>query len=378
MFQRIAVRAMLLSVVATGGCLTPDEPADTAAPAETAEQAAPVTLPPGLNFRLPFVGGSVWRGVTRQGHNGGQPGGFFSIDWTNAQGSSNGQTLLPSAPGTVIPVIPDPNGYGNFVDVSHGSGWTTRYAHLSAVFVRPGDFVDANRALGLTGSTGSSTGPHLHYEQRFNGVIQPAVFENQAFNYAGQTLTSQNFPIQSDGCTAGETAAAAQFGCACVDHNPSGGFCPGTGCTAGETAAAAAFGCACVDHNPSGGFCPGTGCTAAETAAAAAFGCACVDHNPSGGFCPGTGCTAAETAAAATFGCACVDHNPSGGFCPGTGCTAAETAAANAVGCECVDHRPSGGFCPGTGCTAAETAAAAQFGCGCRNHRPSGGFCPEV
>ncbi|HEY0475976.1 MAG TPA: glycoside hydrolase domain-containing protein [Kofleriaceae bacterium] len=207
-------------------------------------------------------------------------------------------------------------------------------------------------------------------------------------------------------CTAGETAAAAQFGCQCVDHQPSGGFCPGTGCTAVETNNfgafgcqcvdhqgnggfcpgsgctaletnnAAAFGCQCVDHQPSGGFCPGAGCTALEANNAAAFGCQCVDHQPSGGFCAGTGCTALEANNAAAFGCQCVDHQPSGGFCAGTGCTAAETAAAQAVGCECVDHRPSGGFCAGTGCTAAETMAANAVGCDCRNHRPWGGFCP--
>jgi Domain of unknown function (DUF1906) len=159
---------------------------------------------------------------------------------------------------------------------------------------------------------------------------------------------------------------------------PGGTNRTGDSCTASETAAAAAFGCACVDHAPSGGFCPGTGCSAGETLAAGAFGCACVDHVPSGGFCPGTGCTAAETLAAAAFGCACVDHAPSGGFCPGSGCTAAEEAAARAVGCECVDHVPSGGFCPGTGCTAAETAAANSIGCDCKNHRPSGGFCPTI
>src|ERR1041384_610973 len=180
----------------------------------------------------------------------------------------------------------------------------------------------------------------------------------------------------SGDCTAEETAAAAQFGCACVDHQPNGGFCPGTGCSALETNNAGAFGCACVDHQSSGGFCPGSGCTALEMQNAAAFGCQCVDHQGNGGFCPGSGCTALETNNAAAFGCQCVDHQPNGGFCPGTGCTAAEEAAAHAVGCECVDHQPSGGFCPGNGCTALEMQNAAAFGCDCRNHHPWGGFCP--
>ena len=144
--------------------------------------------------------------------------------------------------------------------------------------------------------------------------------------------------VGSDGCTAIEDANAAKFGCQCVDHVGSGGFCPGTGCTAIETANAAKFGCQCVDHKGSGGFCPGTGCTAKETADAAKFGCQCVDHQGSGGFCPGTGCTAKETADAAKFGCGCVDHKGAGGFCPGTGCTAHETLDCQSKGQKCSLH----------------------------------------
>jgi lysozyme len=169
-------------------------------------------------------------------------------------------------------------------------------------------------------------------------------------------------------CTPQETQDAADFGCACVGGQASGGYCDGTGCTAQETQNAAAFGCACVDHQASGGYCDGTGCTPKETNDAADFGCACVDHQASGGYCDGTGCTAKETNDAAKFGCACVDHQASGGYCAGSGCTEKETSDAAKFGCGCVDHQGAGGACPGTGCTAAEEKACAAKNQTCSLH----------
>jgi lysozyme len=171
------------------------------------------------------------------------------------------------------------------------------------------------------------------------------------------------------GCTATETSNAAKFGCQCVDHQPNGGFCPGTGCSAVEEQNYAKFGCQCVDHQGSGGFCPGTGCTALEEINASKFGCQCVDHKGNGGFCPGTGCTALEETNASKFGCQCVDHKGNGGFCPGHGCTALEEENAAKFGCGCVDHKGAGGFCPGTGCTARESLDCTANGLKCSLHK---------
>lgn len=57
-------------------------------------------------------------------------------------------------------------GYGNLIEIDHGNGLITRYGHLSSVGVQIGDNVQRGQLLGLVGSTGRSTGPHLHYELR--------------------------------------------------------------------------------------------------------------------------------------------------------------------------------------------------------------------
>ena len=68
-------------------------------------------------------------------------------------------------------------GYGKMVEIDHGRGITTRYAHLSAVEVRKGDHVAIGGRIGKSGSTGRSTGPHMHYEVRRNGdAVDPMRF----------------------------------------------------------------------------------------------------------------------------------------------------------------------------------------------------------
>jgi murein DD-endopeptidase MepM/ murein hydrolase activator NlpD len=61
-------------------------------------------------------------------------------------------------------------GFGNVVIVRHGSNHSTVYAHLSRILVRKGQNVQKGEAIGAVGSTGWSTGPHLHFEFRVNGV----------------------------------------------------------------------------------------------------------------------------------------------------------------------------------------------------------------
>ena len=76
-----------------------------------------------------------------------------------------------AASGVVVVAQRHPQ-YGNMIDIDHGNGFTTRYAHLSKLMVEPGDVVRRGAIIGLSGSTGRSTGPHLHFEVRYKGVAQ--------------------------------------------------------------------------------------------------------------------------------------------------------------------------------------------------------------
>ena len=60
-------------------------------------------------------------------------------------------------------------GYGRYVKISHGYGYETAYGHMSSIAVSSGDYVKKGEVIGYVGSTGYSTGPHLHYEVIING-----------------------------------------------------------------------------------------------------------------------------------------------------------------------------------------------------------------
>ncbi|WP_303657566.1 M23 family metallopeptidase [Haladaptatus caseinilyticus] len=74
--------------------------------------------------------------------------------------------------GTVGTVGWDPDGYGNYIIINHSGGFQTLYGHLYSVLVSEGESVYWDQHIGEMGSTGNSTGPHVHYEIRKNGVRQ--------------------------------------------------------------------------------------------------------------------------------------------------------------------------------------------------------------
>jgi murein DD-endopeptidase MepM/ murein hydrolase activator NlpD len=86
-------------------------------------------------------------------------------------------TPISAAAGGVVVTSEYHGQYGNLVEVDHGNGLATRYAHASKVFVKQGDLVKRGQKIAEVGSTGRSTGPHLHFEVLVEGVPQnPARF----------------------------------------------------------------------------------------------------------------------------------------------------------------------------------------------------------
>ena len=123
------------------------------------------------------------RGILTDGFGGrsdpftGEPGTHNAIDISSAVG----QAVRAPADGIVVK-SEWANGYGNVIYLSHGYGYSTRYGHLSAYAVRPGQRVKRGDILGYVGSTGRSTGPHLHYEVRLNNnPVNPLEYILNAF-----------------------------------------------------------------------------------------------------------------------------------------------------------------------------------------------------
>ncbi len=87
-----------------------------------------------------------------------------------------GEPVHATAAGTITIAGWDA-GYGKMVEIDHGNGLSTRYAHLSEIDVSVGDNVRIGQVIGLLGTTGRSTGPHLHYETRVDGTpVNPQKF----------------------------------------------------------------------------------------------------------------------------------------------------------------------------------------------------------
>jgi murein DD-endopeptidase MepM/ murein hydrolase activator NlpD len=123
------------------------------------------------------------RGILTDGFGGrsdpftGEPGTHNAVDISSAVG----QPVRAPADGIVVK-SEWANGYGNVVYIAHGYGYSTRYGHLSTFSVHPGDHVKRGDVIGHVGSTGRSTGPHLHYEVRLNNQpVNPLEYILNAF-----------------------------------------------------------------------------------------------------------------------------------------------------------------------------------------------------
>jgi len=88
-----------------------------------------------------------------------------------------GTPIVAAASGTVTDAGWNSGGYGNMVDIDHGNGVWTRYAHAEALAVEVGQTVQKGQVIAYMGSTGFSTGPHLHYEVHANGeIVNPILY----------------------------------------------------------------------------------------------------------------------------------------------------------------------------------------------------------
>lgn len=146
-----------------------------------AAHAAPET-----DFEMPFPCGQEWTGTTRSNHSP----SISSIDWNRLD--DDGDAVVAAAPGTVSVAEPKGStGYGNWVRVTHVGGESTVYAHLNSVAVAVGQTVDQGALLGTVGSTGNSSGPHLHFEERKDNAVVVPWFGGAAFEM-GSTQTSGN------------------------------------------------------------------------------------------------------------------------------------------------------------------------------------------
>lgn len=94
--------------------------------------------------------------------------GHTGIDIANGTGTA----IVAADDGYVRQAGRDSGGYGNMVVIDHGNGYVTRYAHLNSILVNAGDSVKKNQKIGTMGTTGRTTGPHLHFEVLKGGTYQ--------------------------------------------------------------------------------------------------------------------------------------------------------------------------------------------------------------
>lgn len=114
----------------------------------------------GINFTNP-TSGSI---SSRFGYRG--SGTHTGLDICGSTGTS----ILAAAAGTVSYVNYSNVSYGNCIKIAHGNGVETLYAHLSSIYVTEGQTISQGQLIATMGSTGNSTGPHLHFEVRTNGA----------------------------------------------------------------------------------------------------------------------------------------------------------------------------------------------------------------
>lgn len=148
-----------------------------------AEPAGPVTRD--IDFSIPVRGHGINSAYGMRKLAGqAQARSHKGVDIAAPRGTS----VYATAEGRVVRTGYDGSGYGNYIEVRHPNGMTSLYGHLSRIDVASGMMLDAGRRIGLVGSTGRSTGPHLHFEVSRNGrTVNPTRVVGQSFAVVVET-----------------------------------------------------------------------------------------------------------------------------------------------------------------------------------------------
>jgi hypothetical protein len=191
------VVAGLLATPSTGAfALAGGRPTMTAHEgAEEAPAGQENPAPVANGHELPFTCTTDWTGTTRRSH---RPS-VEAVDFNRPD--DLGKLVLASAAGVVSRVADTgARGYGRWVEITHAEGFTSLYAHLKAPWVAVGQFVDQGTPVGRVGATGSVTGAHLHYEQRYGGEAVAAVFNGERLLHGTPTasLNCPDVPLAGD------------------------------------------------------------------------------------------------------------------------------------------------------------------------------------
>ncbi|MQY10178.1 hypothetical protein SRB5_02850 [Streptomyces sp. RB5] len=158
-----------------------------------------VTAPPAHAaplFKAPFPCGQTWT----YSHHSAEV--RLALDFVRSDGGATaGTPVLASAAGTAYRYY-EAGGAGNYIAIDHGGGWKTYYFHLASYAVANGSYVSQGQTIGATGSTGNSTGAHIHYEQLYNGSGQTIVINGTSLApYPGSY--NQKYLASDNGCGGG-------------------------------------------------------------------------------------------------------------------------------------------------------------------------------
>lgn len=184
----VAVLAMAAAPLSTpdptapsGGFSAPEAPPLTA----VAEPAGPVTRL--IAFTDPIRGYAINSPFGPRRMPGQAVRNHEGIDIAAPRGTS----VFAAAEGSVLRTGFDPDGYGRFAEIRHPNGMSTLYGHLSRLDVASGDRLQAGERVGLVGSTGRSTGPHLHFEvRRGDRQVNPVKVMGRSFQIVVPTATA--------------------------------------------------------------------------------------------------------------------------------------------------------------------------------------------